>query len=112
MTNLKPLADLEPIADVKITRVETIPLRVPLRQPTKISQGAAREAVEVMIVRLHTDAGVVGIGETQAWRRQGSAADIVTEPLAPVNGEIRVPTRPGLGVELDPAAIERFRIDR
>ena len=73
MTNLKPLADLEPIADVKITRVETIPLRVPLRQPTKISQGAAREAVEVMIVRLHTDAGVVGIGETQAWRRQGNA---------------------------------------
>jgi L-alanine-DL-glutamate epimerase-like enolase superfamily enzyme len=29
-----------------------------------------------------------------------------------VNGEIRVPTRPGLGVDLDPAAIERFRIDR
>jgi L-alanine-DL-glutamate epimerase-like enolase superfamily enzyme len=36
----------------------------------------------------------------------------VTDPLAPVNGEIRVPTGPGLGVELDPAAIERFRIDR
>jgi L-alanine-DL-glutamate epimerase-like enolase superfamily enzyme len=29
-----------------------------------------------------------------------------------VNGEIRVPTGPGLGVELDTSAIERFRIDR
>ena len=52
-------------------------------------------------------------GQSVALARQPqSAADIVTEPLAPVNGEIRVPTRPGLGVELDPAAIERFRIDR
>ena len=72
MTDLKPLAELKRIADVKITRVETIPLRVPLRSPTKISQGAAREAVEVLIVRLHTDAGITGIGETQAWRRQGN----------------------------------------
>ena len=73
MTTMKPLVELKPIAGVKITRVETIPLRVPLRQPTKISQGAARDAVEVLIVRLHTDAGVTGIGETQAWRRQGNA---------------------------------------
>ena len=97
---------------MKITEIETIPLRLPFAQPYKISQGAGRESIETLIVRVHTDEGIVGIGETQAWRRQGSAADIVTEPLAPVNGEIRVPTRPGLGVELDPAAIERFRIDR
>lgn len=32
-----------------------------------------REGVDVLIVRLHTDQGVSGIGETQAWRRQGSA---------------------------------------
>jgi L-alanine-DL-glutamate epimerase-like enolase superfamily enzyme len=73
MTDLKPLADLKPIAGVKITRVETIPLRVPLRQPTKISQGAARDVIEIVIVRLHSDAGVTGVGETQAWRRQGNA---------------------------------------
>jgi L-alanine-DL-glutamate epimerase-like enolase superfamily enzyme len=29
-----------------------------------------------------------------------------------VNGEIRVPSGPGLGVELDPVAINRYRIDR
>jgi len=72
------------ISNVKITRVEAIPLRVPLRQPTKISQGAARNVVEVVLVRLHTDAGVVGVGETQAWRRQGNA-----ETLASLTAVIR-----------------------
>jgi L-alanine-DL-glutamate epimerase-like enolase superfamily enzyme len=84
MTDHKPLAELKPIAGVKITRVETIPLHVPLKQPTKISQGAARETIEIMIVRLHTDAGISGIGETQAWRRQGNA-----ETLPGLNTVIR-----------------------
>ena len=58
---------------MKITEIETIPLRLPFAQPFKISQGADREALETLIVRVHTDEGIVGIGETQAWRRQGSA---------------------------------------
>ena len=58
---------------MKIVRVEPIPLRVPFASPFKIAQGAARETIEVLIVRIHTDEGLVGIGETQAWRRQGSA---------------------------------------
>jgi len=58
---------------VKITRVECIPLSMPFKSPFKIASGAAREAVETLIVRVHTDQGVTGIGETQAWRRQGSA---------------------------------------
>src|SRR5262249_3477347 len=57
---------------VKITELETIPLRLPFAQPFKISQGA-RETLETLVVRVHTDEGLVGIGETQAWRRQGSA---------------------------------------
>jgi L-alanine-DL-glutamate epimerase-like enolase superfamily enzyme len=57
---------------VKITELEPIPLRLPFAQPFKISQGA-RETLETLIVRVHTDEGIVGIGETQAWRRQGSA---------------------------------------
>lgn len=63
---------------VTITRVETIPLRLPLSSPVKIASGAARPFVEVLIVRLHTDEGVVGIGETQAWRRQGSAETLAS----------------------------------
>lgn len=60
-------------AAAKITRVECIPLNTPFKTPFKIASGAPRAVVETLIVRLHTDIGVVGIGETQAWRRQGSA---------------------------------------
>lgn len=63
---------------VKITRVETIPVRVPMKVPFKIANGAARPFTEVLIVRLHTDQGLVGIGETQAWRRQGSSETLAT----------------------------------
>jgi muconate cycloisomerase len=57
---------------VSITRVETIPLAVPFRVPFKIASGGARPVGENLLVRLHTNEGVQGIGETQAWRRQGS----------------------------------------
>ncbi len=58
---------------VKITGIECIPLNVPFKIPFKISTGAARPVVETLIVKIHTDQGLTGIGETQAWRRQGSA---------------------------------------
>lgn len=57
----------------KITGIECIPLNVPFKVPFKISTGAARPVVETLIVKIHTDQGITGIGETQAWRRQGSA---------------------------------------
>ena len=55
-----------------IRSVEAIPIRVPFRTPFKIASGAARPLSEAMLVRIRTDAGIEGIGETQAWRRQGS----------------------------------------
>jgi muconate cycloisomerase len=58
--------------NVTVTKVESIPLHVPFRVPFKIASGAARPISEAMIVRIHTNQGLVGIGETQAWRRQGS----------------------------------------
>ena len=57
---------------VKIREIETIPLHLPFGSPFQIS-AATRDFLEVLIVRIHTDQGVYGIGETQAWRRQGSA---------------------------------------
>ena len=57
---------------VKIREIETIPLHLPFGSPFQIS-AATRNFLEVLIVRVHTDQGVYGIGETQAWRRQGSA---------------------------------------
>ena len=37
-------------------------------------------------------------------------ATIVTEPLWPSDGFVDVPEKPGLGVELDDAAIECYRV--
>jgi hypothetical protein len=37
-----------------------------------------------------------------------SSERFVTEPLDPINGFVRVPEQPGLGVELDMAAVERL----
>jgi len=62
---------------MKIIRVEPIPLRIPFATPFKISHGDARETIDIVLVRIHTDDGIVGVGETQAWRRQGSAETLV-----------------------------------
>jgi D-galactarolactone cycloisomerase len=37
--------------------------------------------------------------------------EVLTKPLKPVNGRLAVPEAPGLGIELDPEAIKRFRAD-
>ena len=37
--------------------------------------------------------------------------ELLTKPLRPVNGRLAVPEAPGLGIELDPDAIKRYRID-
>ncbi|MCY4487851.1 MAG: mandelate racemase [Deltaproteobacteria bacterium] len=38
--------------------------------------------------------------------------DIVTEPFAFVDGAVKVPRGPGLGVELDEEKVERYRLDK
>jgi muconate cycloisomerase len=60
---------------IKIRAVEMIPLHIPFSTPFQIATAreSSRDFLEVLILRLHTDQGIVGIGETQAWRRQGSA---------------------------------------
>jgi L-alanine-DL-glutamate epimerase-like enolase superfamily enzyme len=63
---------------VKITQVEAIPIRVPFKVPFKIASGSARPVVDIVLVRLHTNEGVTGVGETQAWRRQGSSETIAS----------------------------------
>ena len=37
--------------------------------------------------------------------------ELLTRPLRPVNGRLAVPEAPGLGIELDPDAIKRYRAD-
>lgn len=60
----------------RISRVETIPLHVPFGTPFRIAGGPARPFAEILLVVLHTDMGIQGVGETQAWRRIGSNATL------------------------------------
>lgn len=57
----------------KIEAVDVIPLRIPFANKFGKAKGGAKDAVDIAIVRIRSSDGVVGIGETQAWRRQGSA---------------------------------------
>jgi muconate cycloisomerase len=50
---------------VKITRVETKPLRIPYKTPFHWAQGNV-EAAEVILVSVHTDEGIVGYGESMS----------------------------------------------
>ncbi|QGY33120.1 mandelate racemase/muconate lactonizing enzyme family protein [Pantoea cypripedii] len=58
--------------DALIRSVTLWPLRIPLKSTYDIAAGETRQSVDVVIVSLQTEAGVVGLGETQAWHRQGS----------------------------------------
>ncbi len=55
-----------------VRRVELVPLRLPFKTEFKIAAGGPRPGIDVMVVRLHTESGEVGIRETHAWMRQGS----------------------------------------
>lgn len=67
------------LRNIRVRALETIPLRVPFRDPQyKIAVGGHRSHQEILIVRLLTDDGGSGIGETMAWRRQGSVETIAS----------------------------------
>ncbi len=86
MNATRETADLR--RDSIIRTVEVIPLRIPFRTTYKFAAGA-RPAVEVVLVRLRSASGVTGVGETQAWRRQGSSETLprlvgdITEHFVP-----------------------------
>jgi len=61
-----------------IRSLEPIPLRIPFARSFTMAapHQQTRDEVEVLIVRITTEDGLVGIGETQAWRRQGSGESL------------------------------------
>ncbi len=73
----------------KVIGIETIPLHIPFSGPYKIAAGGVRSHLEVLLVRIRIEGGLEGIGETQAWRRQGSVEtmaslkEAITNHLAP-----------------------------
>lgn len=56
---------------MKITRVETIPVRVPLRPELVIrsGRGGAHDTSPFLLVKVHTDEGLVGLGEASCTPR-------------------------------------------
>ena len=77
MNEIKPFTENGLTApDVKVTDVEVIPLAVPFKWPIQNAGiKTPLDALPATIVKIRTDAGVFGVGETQAWKRQGSAED-------------------------------------
>ena len=61
--------------DSVIEAVDLLPMRMPFAAPftmaTPLDQ--KRESIDILVVRIRTASGTVGVGETQAWRRQGSS---------------------------------------
>lgn len=76
---------------MKITRVETIPIRVPLNPDLAIKsgRGGSHTVSPFLLVRLHTDAGFTGVGEASCTPRwsgedQTSAAHFINTYFAPL----------------------------
>ena len=75
---------------MKITHVETIPVRVPLRPKLviKSGRGGTHDTSPFLLVKVHTDAGLVGLGEASCTPRwsgedQVSAAHFIETYFAP-----------------------------
>jgi len=64
---------------LKITRIETIPIRVPLKPEFAIrsGRGGAHNESPFLLVKVHTDEGIVGLGEASCTPRW-SGEDQVT----------------------------------
>jgi muconate cycloisomerase len=89
---------------MKITRIETIPVSIPINPQRAVRGGRGAHTVSLfLLVKLHTDAGIVGIGEVSAtpiWsgEDQVTAAHFIDTLLAPQL------------IGQDPTAIERLSI--
>lgn len=73
---------------MKITRIELIPTSFPLRKPFVMS-GARITSIDSVVIKMHTDDGLVGIGETgdtSPWYigdSQDSVIEVIRKVIAP-----------------------------
>ena len=78
-------------SQMKITRIETIPVRVPIKPELAIrsGRGGAHLVSPFLLVRIHTDEGIVGVGEASCTPRwsgedQVTAAHFINTYFAPL----------------------------
>jgi muconate cycloisomerase len=76
---------------MNITRIETIPVRVPIKPELAIrsGRGGSHTVSPFLLVRIHTDEGITGIGEASCTPRwsgedQVTAAHFINEYFAPL----------------------------
>jgi L-alanine-DL-glutamate epimerase-like enolase superfamily enzyme len=76
---------------MKITRIETIPVRVPIKPEFAIrsGRGGSHTVSPFVLVKVHTDDGIVGVGEASCTPRwsgedQVSAAHFINNYFAPL----------------------------
>jgi muconate cycloisomerase len=76
---------------MKITRIETIPIRVPIKPDLAIrsGRGGAHLVSPFLLVKIHTDEGIVGLGEASCTPRwsgedQVTAAHFINTHFAPL----------------------------
>jgi muconate cycloisomerase len=81
---------LERRSAVKITRVDTVPVSIPINAERAIKGGRGVHAVSpFLLIKMHTDEGVTGLGEvscTPGWsgEDQVTAAHFIDDLLAPL----------------------------
>ncbi len=76
---------------MKITRIETIPVRVPIKPELAIrgGRGLSHSVSPFLLVKIHTDEGIVGVGEASCTPRwsgedQVTAAHFIDKYFAPL----------------------------
>src|SRR4029453_12454507 len=76
---------------MKITHIETIPIRVPIKPALAIrgGRGLSHSVSPFLLVKVHTDEGIAGIGEASCTPRwsgedQVTAAHFIDRYLAPL----------------------------
>src|SRR5262245_24837670 len=76
---------------MKITRIETIPIRVPIKPELAIrgARGLSHSVSPFLLVKIHTDAGIIGVGEASCTPRwsgedQITAAHFINNYFAPL----------------------------
>ena len=72
---------------MKITKIEIIPVDIPFTKTLKTAIGDWSTA-EFVIIRMYTDAGIVGLGEVPPWMAvsrtsQGAIIEIIKNHIAP-----------------------------
>src|SRR3954465_11832597 len=76
---------------MKITRIETIPVRVPIKPQLAIrgARGLSHSVSPFLLVRIHTDEGLTGLGEASCTPRwsgedQVTASHFIESYFAPL----------------------------